>query len=70
MGSTRVRPLLTRFPLIHLREWRAWQALTQRELAEKDGVAINTVSRLELHLFGTWPDVRRKLAEALGLTNC
>jgi transcriptional regulator with XRE-family HTH domain len=53
--------------LIHLREWRTWRALTQKELAESAGVAVNTVSRLELHLFGARPDVRRKLAKALGI---
>lgn len=60
-------PPLTRAPLIHLREWRHWRALTQKELAEAAGVAVNTVSRLELHLFGARPDVRRKLAKALGI---
>lgn len=63
----RGRPALTRAPLIHLREWRHWRALTQKELAEAAGVAVNTVSRLELHKFGARPDVRRKLATALGI---
>ncbi len=67
MASTRGRPPLTRFPLVCLREWRDWRALTQKELAEAAGVAVNTISRLELQLFGARPDVRRKLATALGI---
>lgn len=69
MASSRPRgrPPLTRGPLIHLREWRHWRALTQKELAEAAGVGVNTVSRLELQLFGARPDVRRKLAKALGI---
>lgn len=67
MASIRGRPPLTKFPLIHLREWRDWRALTQKELADAAGVAVNTVSRLELHLFGARPDARRKLAKALGI---
>ncbi len=67
MARPRGRPPLTRFPLIRLREWRDWRALTQKELAEAAGVAVNTFSRLELHKFGARPDVRRKLATALGI---
>ncbi len=67
MARSRGRPPLSRSPLIYLREWRDWRALTQKELAEAAGVAVNTVSRLELHKFGARPDVRRKLATALGI---
>lgn len=48
-------------------ELSLWVArLTHKVLAGAASVAIATVSRLKLHLFGARADVRRKLAKALG----
>jgi transcriptional regulator with XRE-family HTH domain len=52
---------------IKLREWREQLALTQQELAERSGVGIATVSRIEQGQ-PALPSTRRKLAEALGMT--
>jgi len=58
---------LTGLQLPHLRAWRARRALTQNELAERAGVARNTVARTERGEVARFPTVR-KFAEALGIT--
>jgi transcriptional regulator with XRE-family HTH domain len=46
--------------------YRLDQALTQRELAERSGVSLNTINRLERG-FTARPPTIRKLAAALGV---
>jgi transcriptional regulator with XRE-family HTH domain len=50
-----------------LKEWRNKRVLTQRELAEKSGVSLDTVTRLD-KVGEAQPRTIRKLAEALGIT--
>ena len=50
-----------------LRPLREKQALSQRDLAEKAGMAQATVNRLELGLQEARPSTLRKLAHALGV---
>ncbi len=45
--------------------WRMRRAMTQAELAEKAGVAINTIVRIERNQTEPRPPTIRKLAEAL-----
>jgi transcriptional regulator with XRE-family HTH domain len=52
---------------IKLREWRDHLALTQLEVAERSGVGIATIYRIERGQ-AALPSTRRKLAEALGIT--
>lgn len=47
--------------------YRRDQALTQQELAERSGVSLNTINRLERG-YPARPPTVRKLAEALGVT--
>ena len=48
-----------------LRELREHKALSLRELAERSGVALATIHRVEQGKTGAWPRTVRKLAEAL-----
>jgi transcriptional regulator with XRE-family HTH domain len=50
-----------------LKSLRIEQALTQAELAEKAGVALNTVARLERNETEPHMPTARKLAAALGV---
>jgi transcriptional regulator with XRE-family HTH domain len=50
-----------------LKDLRIEQALTQGELAEKAGVALNTVARLERNESEPHMPTVRKLATALGV---
>jgi transcriptional regulator with XRE-family HTH domain len=50
-----------------LRSLRIEQALTQAELAESAGVALNTVARLERNETEPHMPTARKLAAALGV---
>jgi transcriptional regulator with XRE-family HTH domain len=50
--------------LRRLRDRHAW---TQQELAQRAGVGIGTVSRLEADKWGAYPKTVRKLAAALGV---
>ena len=50
-----------------LRELRERKALSLRELAERSGVALTTIYRLEHGKTGAWPRTVRKLAETLGV---
>ncbi len=45
--------------------WRMRRAMTQTELAEKAGVGINTIVRIERNQTQPRPPTIRKLAEAL-----
>ena len=49
---------------IRLREWRQRRLLTQEELAQKSGVGVNTIIRVEA---GQWPrgSTVKRLATAL-----
>jgi DNA-binding XRE family transcriptional regulator len=55
-------------PLTRVREWRERRMLTQKELAERAGVSLFTVQRIEGGRGGTHPGTGRKLARALGVT--
>ena len=48
----------------HLNEWRRWAGLSQRELAEKAGVAATTVNEVETGKRQPRPATLRKLAAA------
>jgi transcriptional regulator with XRE-family HTH domain len=48
-----------------VRIWRMRRAMTQAELAEKAGVGVNTIVRIERNQTGPRPPTIRKLAEAL-----
>ena len=50
-----------------LKELRRRRVLTMEELAEKAGVGLNTVWRLEHGVMGAQPRTVRKLAKALGV---
>jgi transcriptional regulator with XRE-family HTH domain len=50
-----------------LREWRIQKVLTQKELAERAGVAEITVAAIERGVQLPSPRTSRKLAEALGI---
>ena len=50
-----------------LKDLRTEQALTQRELAEKAGIGVNTVNRIELNETEPHMSTIRKLARALGV---
>jgi len=50
-----------------VRRLREEQALTQEELAQKAGITLTSVSRIELNKAEPRPKTRRKLAEALGV---
>ena len=54
--------------LYALRVHRMWAGLTQEELAQRSGVARNTISRLETGEQPARPRTARKLADALGVT--
>lgn len=68
-----VRLLATRYYVLHhvvielrgLRQLRIKAALSQRELAERSGIAYSTIARLETGKTANMKTVR-KLAEALG----
>ena len=48
-----------------LRKLRLEAALTQKELAEKAGLAVSTVNKLEMGHEQPWPTTLRALAAAL-----
>ena len=50
-----------------LRMWRMRRAMTQSELAEKAGVGINTIVRIERNQTEPHPPTIGKLARALGV---
>jgi transcriptional regulator with XRE-family HTH domain len=50
-----------------LKDLRIEQALTQRELAEKAGIGVNTANRIELNETEPHMSTVRKLARALGV---
>jgi len=62
--STRVVP--KRQVQLYLAEWREHRKLTQKQLAERLGCDVMTVSRWELHKIAVSTDTLAALAEALG----
>jgi transcriptional regulator with XRE-family HTH domain len=50
-----------------LKDLRVEQALTQRELADKAGIGVNTLNRIELNETEPHMTTIRKLAQALGV---
>ena len=50
-----------------LKDLRIEQALTQRELAERASIGVNTVNRIELNETEPHMSTVRKLAQALGV---
>jgi transcriptional regulator with XRE-family HTH domain len=50
-----------------IRRLRDARALTQEELAEKVGITVAALSRIERNSAEPRPKTRRKLAEALGV---
>ena len=50
-----------------LKDLRIEQALTQRELADRAGIGVNTLNRLELNETEPHMSTVRKLARALGV---
>jgi transcriptional regulator with XRE-family HTH domain len=52
---------------VRLREWRQRRLLTQEELAEKAGVGVTTIVRIEAGQ-GARISTLRKLAQALDIT--
>lgn len=50
-----------------VRRWRIRRALTQTQLAEKAGVGINTIVRIERNQTEPRPPTIRKLADALSV---
>ena len=50
-----------------LKDLRVEQALTQRELAEKAGIGVSTLNRIELNETEPHMSTLRKLAQALGV---
>ncbi len=50
-----------------LKDLRIERALTQRELADKAGIGVNTVNRIELNETEPHMTTIRKLAQALGV---
>lgn len=53
--------------LPRLKEWRLRRALALRDLAEKSGVGVSTVNRLELGHQAARPSTVRRLADALAI---
>jgi transcriptional regulator with XRE-family HTH domain len=64
-GAARIGPRKTR--RIYLAEWRDRFGLTQKQLADRLGVADMTVSRWERGTSKLTSDVRAAVAEALGI---
>ena len=60
--STDVNP-----PPIRLREWRAWKALSQEQLAGLSGVGKATIARIEGRHLSPRPSTIQKLARALSV---
>ncbi len=52
---------------VQLKRLRQEQALSLRDLAERSGVAYDTINRLELGKQDAQPRTIRRLAEALGV---
>jgi len=50
-----------------VRMWRMRRAMTQAQLAEKAGIGINTIVRIERNQTEPRPPTIRKLADALGV---
>jgi transcriptional regulator with XRE-family HTH domain len=50
-----------------LRQLREHEALTQQELAERAGLTVNAISRIEQEKASARPSTVRKLAEAFGV---
>ena len=53
--------------LSHLRDLRRRAVMSQEDLAEKSGVARDTISKLETGQRGAYPSTIRKLAAGLDL---
>jgi transcriptional regulator with XRE-family HTH domain len=53
--------------LPHLRNLRRRAVMSQEDLAEKSGVARDTISKLETGQRGAYPSTIRKLAAGLGV---
>ncbi len=53
--------------LPHLRSFRQRAVMSQEQLAEKSGVARDTISKLETGQRGAYPSTIRKLAAGLGV---
>jgi transcriptional regulator with XRE-family HTH domain len=53
--------------LPHLRSFRQRAVMSQEQLAEKSGVARDTISKLETGQRGAYPSTIRKLAAGLDL---
>jgi transcriptional regulator with XRE-family HTH domain len=51
--------------LSHLRDFRRRAVMSQEDLAEKSGVARDTISKLETGQRGAYPSTIRKLAAGL-----
>jgi transcriptional regulator with XRE-family HTH domain len=51
--------------LSHLRDFRRRAVMSQEDLAEKSGVARDTISKLETGQRGAYPSTVRKLAAGL-----
>ncbi len=52
----------------NLKELRTLSALTQEELADKAGLTVTALSRIERNQAEPRPSTLRKLAEALGVS--
>ncbi len=50
-----------------LRELREHEALTQRDIARRAGLTLNTVSRIEQDKVSARPSTVRKLADVFGV---
>ena len=61
---TKIHPRRVR--RVYLTEWRESKDLTQKQLAERLGCDVMTVSRWELHKVAISTDALAALAEALG----
>jgi transcriptional regulator with XRE-family HTH domain len=61
---TKIHPRRVR--RVYLPEWRESKNLTQKQLAERLGCDVMTVSRWELHKVAISTDALAALAEALG----
>jgi transcriptional regulator with XRE-family HTH domain len=62
-----IAPILNRFPLTHLRQWRLSRFWTQAELALRSGVSEPTIVRLERGHHAANMTTIRKLAQAFGI---
>ena len=66
-GERTVRMQAVAFIGEEVKRWRLRRAWTQEELAEKSGLGLNTVNRIEGNRTEPRPPTIRKLADALGV---